>query len=310
MPQTGTQNIGTQNNIAAPRKIIVVAQAEGAGQVPAAGETHATVGASHEEGPHNPLAEHPAWYYSGLGLFVAIIIIGLVFFWRREALRSRNPSRGQALLEQAVESITWFCRNAIGPGGEKYAPLVGTIFSYVLVSNLMSVLPLYWKNEGTAAGTFTPAPTANLSMTLALGLIVFVVFNYIGIKANGIGNYLKHFAGPIWWLSWLMFPIELISMMVRPFSLAIRLFGNVFGEETVIAVLIAMGATLFFIPIQLPMLVFGVFGSLIQAGVFTILTCAYIGLAIGDHEHGDHEDHAEGAHGHGDNSGAVAAVAH
>ncbi len=295
MPQTGAQN-----NIETPRKWKIVAQGEGHGSATGE-ETHASTGAhagGEEHGPENPLAEHPAYYYSYVALGVAVVLTGLVLWWRRNGLNSRKPSRGQSLLEQAVESITWFSRNAIGSGGEKYAPFIGTIFAFVLLSNLCGVLPFYWKSHGNAAASFTPAPTANLSMTVALGLIVFGVFNYVGIQKNGAVNYFKHFAGPIPALSILMFPIEIIGALVRPISLAIRLFGNVFGEETVIAVLIAMSAAIF-IPLQFPMLVFGVFGSVVQAGVFTILTCAYIALAIGDHgdhEHGDHsDDHAHGA---------------
>lgn len=297
----------TQNNVKPTGKWIIVAQG-GEGHS-AEGETHAGVGTAHageHEGAHNPLAEHPAWYYSGIGLMVCLIVLGISAYSLRRGLSARKPSRGQSLLEQAVESITWFSRNAIGPGGEKFAPFIGTVFAYVLVANLMGVMPFYWKREGSTVASFTPAPTANLSMTLALGLIVFFVFNFVGIQRNGIVNYVKHLWGPIWWLGPLMLIIETVGLLVRPISLAFRLFGNVFGEETVIAVLIAMAAGLYFIPVQLPMLAFGVFGSVIQAGVFTILTCAYIALAIGDHDHGEHgDDHAHA--GHAGQGAAVAA---
>ena len=100
----------------------------------------------------------------------------------------------------------------------------------------------------------------------------------------------------------LIFPIELIGALVRPLSLAMRLFGNVFGEETVIAVLISMAAVLTsgIVPFQAPMLAFGVFGSIVQAGVFAILTCSYIALSIGDHGDHGHEGHGEhgAAHAH------------
>jgi F-type H+-transporting ATPase subunit a len=114
----------------------------------------------------------------------------------------------------------------------------------------------------------------------------------------------------------LIFPIELIGLLVRPLSLSMRLFGNIFGEETVTAVLIALSMTVATaigvpwlpIPLQLPMLMFGVFGSIVQAGVFTILTCSYIALSIGDHsdEHGHGHEHGEAAHGHGGPEAGVA----
>jgi F-type H+-transporting ATPase subunit a len=271
-----------------------------------AGNTHASAG--HGGGHHAaPLGEHFADWYSGVGLFVGLAV--LVFAKSRMGrLTARNPSKGQLLIEQAVASITHFSQAMIGHGGERFAPFIGTVFAFVLCSNLCGVLPMYWwpfKHDPSnpaevpmAAWSFTPAPTANISMTFALGFIVFVLFNAEGIRANGLGGHLKHFAGPMPALAPLIFPIELIGALVRPVSLAMRLFGNVFGEETVIAVLIMMAAslTMGIIPFQAPMLAFGVFGSVVQAGVFAILTCSYIALSIGDHGH-DHADHGHEEHG-------------
>jgi F-type H+-transporting ATPase subunit a len=275
---------------------------EAGGEHAAAGEH----GAAHEA--VNPLAEHPAYYYSLVGLGVGLAIV-LFFGSRAKNLSSRNPSRGQLLAEQAVASMQHFCRGAIGPGGEKFTAFVGTIFAFVLCSNLCGVLPFYLKaghEPGAPAISFTPAPSANLSLTLALGFIVFVLFNVVGIKANGIKNYLAHFAGPIPALAPLLFPIELIGVLVRPISLGMRLFGNIFGEETVIAVLVTMSAATFVIPLHAPMLAFGVFGAVVQAGVFAILTCSYIALAIGDHGEG----HGHDEHGHGHESHAHQDAAH
>lgn len=273
---------------------IQVAQAGGNGggadasPVDAGVATHASVG--HTEAPGGLLTENSPFYYSYVALLVCAIIVTFGFVTTR-GLRTRNPSRGQTLIEQCVASMQHFCRAAIGEGGERFAPLIGTIFAFVLVSNLMGSLPLVFKStEGGQVTSFLPAPTANLSMTIAISLIVFVVVQYVGIKSNGIVGYLKHFAGPVWWLAWLMFPIEIVSALVRPVSLSVRLFGNVFGEETAVAVLIGLMAAIHWpIPIQFPMLVFGVFGAVVQAGVYVILSCAYIALAIGDHDsHGNH----------------------
>ncbi len=282
------------------RKVIIVAQ----GGEPVGhqnGETHETVGAAEHEAPENPLAEHPPLYYSGVGLLVIVLILAFSVFCKSKGLVLRNASKRQTLLEQAVASITFFTRNAIGEGGEKFAPLIGTVFSFILVSNLMGVVPVVL-HRGHEAGSYSsllPAPTANLSITLAVALVVFGVVQWVGIKENGVGGYIKHFAGPIPALSPLIFPLEIIGAIAKPISLSIRLFGNVFGEETVIAVLIGLAVTTLPIfapiPFHLPMLMFGVFGSIVQAGVFTILTCAYLSLAIGDHDD----------HGHGSENGDV-----
>lgn len=264
--------------------------------------THAAVGhVGGHAGPvrHDKLGEHVAEWYSVMGFLIALTLIVFARV-RMGKLDVRRPSKGQLLIEQAVASITHFSKASIGHGGERFAPFVGVVFAFVLLSNLCGVLPMYWlpTGEGMApAWSFTPAPTANISVTFALGLIVFVMFNYEGIKANGVDGHLKHFAGPMPVLAPLIFPIELIGALVRPMSLAMRLFGNVFGEETVIAVLISMAALLTsgIVPFQAPMLAFGVFGSVVQAGVFAILTCSYIALSIGDH--GDHSHQGHGEHG-------------
>lgn len=309
MPQIGTQKYN-----------IIVAQAETGeggegqhtvGEAHAGTETHA--GAEHEGGG-NPLAENPPLYYSGVALFVCLAIIAAAAFLKRRGVTARRPQRSQLLLEQGVESIAWFSRNAIGPGGEKFAPLIGTVFLFILCSNLMGVLPFYLRKTHEGVASLTPAPTSNLSITLAVALVVFVVVQYVGIKENGIGGHLKHFAGPIPWLAPLIFPLEIIGAIAKPISLSIRLFGNVFGEETVIAVLIGLAVSVLgpyasaFLPFHFPMLIFGVFGSIVQAGVFTILTCAYISLSLGDHD-----DHGHGAEHHDikDEFGAsVPAAAH
>jgi F-type H+-transporting ATPase subunit a len=280
---------GTPNNV---QKNIRLAQETGSPTIGhealPVGETHESVGhGGGHEGPPNPLAEYPSLYYSLIATIVFLVIAGIAVITTRRLTR-RNPSRKQAFIEQCVASITHFSRAAIGDGGERFAPLIGTVFAFVLISNLMGVLPFVFNSpHGEGLASFTPAPTSNLSMTIAVSLIVFLVVQYVGIKENGIGGYLKHFAGPVWWLSWLIFPIEFVGALVKPVSLSIRLFGNVFGEETVIAVLVALAASTLpaFLPIpfQFPMLVFGVFGSIVQAGVYTILTCAYIALAIGEH---------------------------
>jgi F-type H+-transporting ATPase subunit a len=300
--------LGTQSN-----KQIIVAQAgetgsHGAGAAGGehgAGETHATVGHDGGHGAvHSPLAEYPALYYSLMAVIPFTLLVLIAFISTRN-MTKKTPTKKQAMIERYVVWMNDFTRGAIGPGGEKFAPLVGTLFAFIFFSNLMGTLPFVINQTPSGQfATLTPAPTANLSMTLAMSLIVFLVVNYVGIKENGFGGYLKHFAGPIWWLSWLIFPIEVISALVKPISLSMRLFGNIFGEETVIAVLVGLAVSTLpaFLPIpfQFPMLVFGVFASLVQAGVYAILTCAYINLSIGEHGSHGHGDEHEHGKAHGD----------
>lgn len=285
MPEPGTQR----------HYKILIAQAEhGEVGAPHAAAEHGTAASGgHAAGEHSedPLKHHSPWHFTAAGGVVALLLIVLSLLATRN-LKKAGMGRLQAFMELVVEGLTNFTRTAIGPGGEKYAPLVGTIFLFVLCSNLFGMLPL----PGLAV-----APTANLSMTIALALVVFFTVQGVGIRTNGVGGHLKHLAGPIPALSWFMFPIEVIGEIARPVSLSIRLFGNIFGEETVIAILIGLAAStlpIFLpIPFQLPILLFGVLTSAVQALVFSLLTCVYITLARGEHaahgeEHGDAHDEA------------------
>ena len=119
----------------------------------------------------------------------------------------------------------------------------------------------------------------------------------IAIKENGFGGYLKHLLGDPPWLGILMFPLEVIAQLSRAGSLAIRLFGNIFGEESVIIELTKLGlivtiASIPFLPVQVPMLFFGLFGGFLQAFVFTLLTTIYIVLFV------EHDADAHGAEAH------------
>lgn len=220
-------------------------------------------------------------------LFVAIILV--VFAIAATRKLAAIPRGAQNFGEFIVESMINFTRGIIGPGGEKYVPLVGTIFFFIVVGNLLGQVPYFL------------SPTANLSTTLALGVIVFCYVQYIGIRSNGLRGYLKHFAGPMPALSPLLFPVELISELVKPFTLAMRLFGNIFGEDTVIIVLAALAVSVLpslpVVPFQFPILVLGLLTSFVQALVFSLLTCIYISLQ--SHHDSEHEGHGHSpAHGH------------
>jgi F-type H+-transporting ATPase subunit a len=132
-------------------------------------------------------------------------------------------------------------------------------------------------------------------VTFALGLSSFLYYNYVGISENGILKHLKHFAGPIWWIAPLIFPIELISNLIRPFSLGIRLFGNLFADEKVLETLAHLAPPVtWFAPILLMPL--SVFVAFIQTFVFVLLSQLYlseVSHAPHEHVHGDHEPHEE-----------------
>ena len=126
-------------------------------------------------------------------------------------------------LEIFVEWFVGFIEGLLGHKGRTFVHVYGTFFLFILAANLIGLLP-----------GFAP-PTSNFNVTFALGVTSFLVYNYYGFRAKGVG-YLKHFLGPIWWLAFLMLPLELIDNFVRPVSLALRLFGNMTGDHLVLEI--------------------------------------------------------------------------
>ncbi len=169
--------------------------------------------------------------------------------------------------EVIVESLTGFVDSVIPHGGQVYLPVVATMFIYIFVNNVFGLLP-----------GFAPA-TDNLNTTLSIGVFSFVLYNVEGIRANGI-SYLKHFLGPLIWLAPLMLPIELISQMVRPLSLGLRLFGNMTGDHTVLSIFLNL------VPIGVPVIFYalGLFVCFVQAFVFSLLSMVYLQMATA-HDH-------------------------
>ena len=167
------------------------------------------------------------------------------------------------LFELLVEAVSGLADSVIGQHSGRYVPLLCTFFIFILIANLLGLVP-----------GFTP-PTSDFDITFALGICSFLVFNYYGFKAQGVA-YLKHFAGPFWWLAVLMFPLELIGVLVRPFSLGLRLFGNLFGDHLVLEIF--TGLTKVGIPVVFYLL--GTLVSVIQAFVFMLLSMIYIALSV------------------------------
>lgn len=174
------------------------------------------------------------------------------------------PRQGQTLLELIVGGLEDFMVDVTGPEGRAFFPFIATIFLYILVCNLMGLIPGFF------------SPTANINTTLSLASCVFVLTHIIGIKFHGI-KYVKHFLGPVWAMAPLMVIIELIGHFARVMSLSIRLFGNIFGKEKVLGILFALAG---FALAPLPILFLGILVSFIQATVFTLLSIVYFAGAM------------------------------
>ena len=165
--------------------------------------------------------------------------------------------------ELLVQGVSDMAEGVLGDQAHKYIPLYGSFFLFILAANLSGLLP-----------GFSP-PTSNFNVTLALGVLSFFAYNFYAFQEQGLA-YLKHFVGPIWWLGILMIPLELIDNFVRPFSLSLRLFGNMTGDHVVLEIFTDL--TKIGVPVIFYALV--AFVSLVQAFVFTLLSMVYVSLAI------------------------------
>lgn len=168
--------------------------------------------------------------------------------------------------------IVWLGDNAMGRENRNYLPFVATLFFYIFTMNLLGLFPGF------------VMPTDVFQFNLGVGLCVFTMYNYWGIRDGGLGHYLKHLWGPVWWLGFLLFPIELVSQTVRPLTLSLRLFGNMTGDHLALSIFsnLTKGTYAFWIPIVFYIL--GTIVSFIQAFVFTLLTMIYIRLAVAHEE--------------------------
>ena len=236
--------------------------------------------------PDNIIPEPTRWHQPDLipNTFFAVIVLTLFFIFVTRKLKRIPEGKGQTLLEVFVGGISDFFGSILGDHGKKYIPFVGSFFIFILFLNYLGIIP------------GLQPPTADLNTTLALGITAVLGVQIIAIKEIGLGGYLKHLAGNPAWLGILMFPLEVIAQLSRAGSLAVRLFGNIFGEKSVVIELTKLGLIVLiadaipFIPVQVPMLFFGLFAGFLQAFVFTILTSIYIVLFI-EHDEEAHEAH-------------------
>ncbi|PLX66513.1 MAG: ATP synthase F0 subunit A [Denitrovibrio sp.] len=203
---------------------------------------------------------HKFWHVTMTFLVVLIVIFLGSLAMKKDA---EVPGRTQNALELFVKGVYNMCDDVMGVEGRPYIPLIFGIGLYVAFSNFLGLIPGFL------------APTSNLNSTAAPALVVFVVYQYIGIRKHGAG-YIKHFLGPVIWLAPLMLVIELIGHFARPLSLSMRLFGNIFGEDLVIIILFMLVPFL----VPLPMFFLGLFTSALQAYVFMMLSMIYISGAL------------------------------
>lgn len=216
--------------------------------------------------PHNP--GRPWVNFVVMEILVAIIIM-LVFALLRARLSMDRPSNFQQTFELAYEFLRGQAEEIVGHGGKIFTAFAGTFFIFILFSNLIGIIPGF------------ESPTMFAPVPLGCALVAFLYYNALGIKHQGIVGYLKHLAGPVWWLAPLFFVIEIISHLARPLSLTVRLYANMFAGEQVTLVFLGL------VPIAVPAVFMGlhVFVSFVQAYIFTVLTLIYIGGMVA------HEDH-------------------
>jgi F-type H+-transporting ATPase subunit a len=230
-----------------------------------------------------PLHIHVPDHMVFVGLITLfILVIGLLV---RRSLSVENPGTLQIILEDIVTFLVGVLEGNMGPKGRKFLPLLGTIFVFILLGNLMGQIP--------GLGS----PTSNINVPFACAITLWLYYHWQGIRANGVINYLKHFAvmpGVPIALAPMIFVIEIISHLSRVLSLTLRLFGNIFGEHLVVLIIASIVPFIVPLPIQFLGLIVGP----LQAFIFLTLGAIYLTAATHVDHHGDELGGVEGAHPH------------
>ena len=213
-------------------------------------------------------------------VMAALIVVGwtVVCLVVRRNLSVEHPGRLQILIEDGISAVQGMLHDYVGQKGPRYLAIVTTMFVFILSGNLMGLVP------------GLKSPTSNINVTLGCALTVAVYYHIQGVKEQGLGHYLKHFAAPPGaplFIAPIMLPIEIISHLSRVLSLSLRLFGNIFGEDLVILILFSIVPFL----VPLPMMFLGIITASLQAFIFVLLTTIYLGGAVAteheQHEHGE-----------------------
>ena len=200
---------------------------------------------------------------------MAVFLMIAVLFWSilkfPKDIRPAKRLSIQAVMEFFISFIVGMSDSVIGQKGRHMVPIFGAIFLIIWLQNLFTLLPGF------------SAATDNLNATLAFGVCAFFLYNYYGIKEHR-WSYIRHFLGPILFIAPLMLILELISHFMRPVSLALRLYGNMMGDHTVLSAFVDM------VPIGVPVIFYfiGLFVCTIQAFVFTMLSMIYYSMAVAE----------------------------
>lgn len=208
-------------------------------------------------------------------IFSLLVAIALSLLFHVGAKRKDLiPGGFQNFLEWIVDGFRSVAVGVLGNDGEQHVPFLGTLFLYILSMNLLGLIPLM------------ASPSSNLNITTALAICVFIRVQYLNIRNMGLFGFLYHLAGTPknavgWMMAPLMFPIELLTQISRPVTLALRLFGNILGEKILVAFFAMVGISLmYFFPIQIPFMFLGLLTGVMQAMVFTLLSTIYILLSV------------------------------
>jgi F-type H+-transporting ATPase subunit a len=197
---------------------------------------------------------------------LVVIILFLLFVLVRSRLSVEQPGTLQHVFEGLHGFIEGQGKEIIGHHSEPYTAFVTTIFIFVLLCNLLGLVPGF------------ESPTANPAVPLGIAICAFCYYNFQGVKKQGPVRYAAHFMGPFWWLAPLMIPIEIVSHLARVMSLTIRLYANMFAGDMVTLVFFSL------VPVLIPVAFLGlhIFVSLLQAYIFALLTLVYLSGAVAE----------------------------
>ena len=235
-------------------------------------------------GPYSPDNAIP-WYT--IMFFIACVLSVVVINLLKGKLSEDDPKPGQMTLEAGYLALRDMIVSVVGESGARYLPVIATFSVLVLISNLMGLFPLFM------------APSASVNVTFALGIASFIYYNYVGIRENGVLSHIGHLAGPklpllmAIFITPLIFSIELISNLIRPLTLGVRLFANFYADEQIFFEISNLYPPYTQILLPVGLLAFATFVAFVQTLVFTLLSMIYVSEVT----HHDHDDDHGAEHG-------------
>jgi F-type H+-transporting ATPase subunit a len=216
---------------------------------------------------------HPAAPIDNTFALELLVACGLIVFFLivRMSLSVENPNPAQQVAEMIHEFVGGQAEQVIGHGYERFQAFITCVLLFVLLNNLIGLL---------AGFPGVETPTSKPAVPLGIAVLTFLYYNFHGLRVHGPVGYLKQFAGPVWWMSWMLFPVEIISHLARMMSLTIRLYANMLASDLLTLICFSL------IPLAAPTIFLGLhfFVALIQAYVFMLLSMIYLAMAV-SHEH-------------------------